>query len=425
MEDSAFSSRRGPDRGMGKFEVSPPSPQTSRDLPTCEPVGRSRLCTAVITLAATASVSLGGQSSVQVGALTQPLRTPSQAIIGLLLTPEDATERELYRGAELAVREYAASTGGQAISLELAAVAGQWNAGAGELVRLVYDRGAKAVLGPARGRPAHLAEQVTARAKGRFLLLTPWATDPTLTQIKVPWFFRLAHDDLLQVEALLKEICSTQGLRKVIVVVDEADYDSRQAAEALERVARAYTNRETNKLLLRRFAAVHRPLIAQIRSFAPDAVLFMAPPGAALSCARSLRQAGIRAPFFGPLALSSPGFLEAGGDVADGMVLAAPPESSGSVGERFRAGYRRLYGQDPGTPAAYGYDGAMVLIEAFHSAGAAGGEPLRAALAATYRDGLTGRIEFNASGNRRGPAPLARVERARLRPLGRDVSLRP
>jgi branched-chain amino acid transport system substrate-binding protein len=345
------------------------------------------------------------------------IRNPA-ATIGLFLATGDAGAAEaieLRRGAELAAQECAGADG--QCQLAAAAGTGQWSAGAGELVRLVYSDGIRAVLGPADGRAAHLAEQVVARAKGRFILLSPWASDPALTRIGVPWFFRLAPDDRRQAESLLDEICGARKLRRISAVLAESQFDSRTASDAFERAARARGARELHEVLVREEAPDLAGIVAGVRAAQAEAVLFLGLPATAGRAARRLREAGVTAAFFGSLALASPAFLDAAGDAAEGMVLAAAPEPSGAAAERFRARYRAAHHRDPGAPAAYGYDGALVLIDALRATGGAAGEPLRAALAAVHRDGMTGRIEFDTVGNRAGPAPLAIVERGHLRPV--------
>ncbi|HEX7406308.1 MAG TPA: branched-chain amino acid ABC transporter substrate-binding protein [Candidatus Binatia bacterium] len=333
--------------------------------------------------------------------------------------PDAEDAREIRNGAEIAVQECAGRAG------ECVAVAangtGKWDAGAGELVRLVYTEGVKAVLGAADGRTAHLAEQVVTRAKGRFVLLTPWASDPTLTQIRVPWFFRLAPDDRRQAEALIEEM-RRAGVRQVVALVAETSYDLRAAAAAFEKAARAPGAPAFHKITLQEERTDLDAVAAEVRAAGAEAILFLDPPELAAGAARQLRQAGISAPFFGPLRLASPEFIAAAGSAAEGMILAAPPEASGPAAERFRARYRQVHNRECGALAAYGYDGAALLIEALRSTGGEGGESLRAALAVMHRDGVTGRIEFDASGNRAGSAPLARVEHGQLGRIPRNGS---
>ena len=334
--------------------------------------------------------------------------------VGLFLAggDRDGVEAgELRKGAELAAEEC-----GGACPLIAAANAGQWNAGAGELVRLVYSEGLGGVLGPVDSRSAHVAEQVVARAKGRFLLLTPWASDPALTRIKVPWFFRLVPDDRYQAEALVTEIYGARTVHTLAAVIEQSHYDSRVAAETFETVIGTRGLPALRKIVLPADAASLDSLVADVRNAGPEAVIVFAPSAAAARALRRLRAAGVTAPFFGPLQLASPTFLDPAGEAAEGMVLAAPDEACGPAAGRFRA----RYGTPLSAPAAYGYDGAAVLIDALRSTGSGEIEALRRALAATRRAGLTGRIEFDASGSRLGPAPLSRVERGHLRPLRAD-----
>ncbi|MBI4515595.1 MAG: ABC transporter substrate-binding protein [Deltaproteobacteria bacterium] len=318
-----------------------------------------------------------------------------------------AAAAEVGRGAELALQQCPLAC--RAVT---AAGAGQWSAGAGELVRLVYGEGVQAVLGPLDGRSAHLAEQVVTRGKGRFLLLTPWVSDSTLTRIKVPWFFRLVPDDRQQAAALLEEL---YGVRRLAVVLAQSQYDSRVAFETFARVLSARGAAVPQVIAVAENEANGDRVAEAVRAGDAEAVLFLQPAGAAARVVCQLRRAGVGLPFFGPLALATTAFLAVAGEGAEGMVLAAPAPA-GPAAERFRSEYIAAYGHEPGAAAAYGYDGARVLLAALQS-DRAGASP-RAALAATRCHGLSGWIEFDAAGNRAGPAPLARVTGGRLQALG-------
>jgi len=330
--------------------------------------------------------------------------------VGLFLADgsEDSEAAELRRGAELAAQEC-----GETCSLLAAAQGGQWSAGAGGLVRLVYTEGITAVLGSADNRSAHLAEQVAARAKGRFVLLTPWASDPSLTQIKVPWFFRLVPDDRRQAEALLHEIHRARALPTAVAIV-AADTESHAALESLKKGAPTLGVPPPREIHLGAGGLDRDRFATDVRAAGAQALLILAPPAIAAQVVRSIRAAGVTLPFFGPLRLATRAFLDAAGTAAEGMTLAAPAPASSPAVEQFRARYRARYQREPSTPAAYGYDGAIVLIDALRSTRASDGESVAAALAATRRAGLTGHIEFDRHGNRAGPAALAQVEHGQL-----------
>ncbi len=362
-----------------------------------------------------------------------PPETPAApgATLGLLLGgggPRAATIDEIRRGAEIAIElSRRAAAGGRqdegpgepdlALRVVSAAARGQWEAGAGELVRLVYQENARAVLGPADSRSAHLAEQVVTRAKGRFVLLTPWATEPSLTEIAVPWFFRLVPDDRKQAEALLEEAHGARRIARIAAVAAGEDRDSSSALEALERAARSRDGLELRAIRVPEEADDLGGLAGEVRKTGARAAALLLAPRPAARAAKLLRASDPDLLLLGPLALASGEFLEAAGEAAEGMVLAAPPEAAGALADRFRERHLAMHRSRPGAAGAHGFDGARVLIEALRAAGGAGGETLRTALAATRTDGLTGRIEFDSRGDRKGPSPLARVEKGRLAAL--------
>ncbi len=65
-----------------------------------------------------------------------------------------------------------------------------WGKASTELVKLIYDRRAIAILATDRNS-AHLAEQLAVKA---FLPVVAISSDHTLTSINIPWIFRLAAD---------------------------------------------------------------------------------------------------------------------------------------------------------------------------------------------------------------------------------------
>lgn len=338
-----------------------------------------------------------------------PVAAPPFAMGIFLAADADASgaATEIRNGALLAI----AQCQDRCRAIE-AAAAGSWHSGVSELVRLVYEDDVSVVLGAADAKSAHLTEQVVARAKGDLLFVTPWATDVSLTRIGIPWFFRVAHGDDRQTESLVHEMRDSEA-GPVVVLTAEGDRDGAMALEALRKAA------STDLLDWRELRVEGGPAGAQsaaerLRSEQPGAVLFLLPPADAARAARSLRDTGVGARYYGTLRLACAGFLEPAGQAAEGMVLSAPPELPGPAAAHFSAAYRDVYGRDATSAAAHGFDAASVVIEASRRGADDGGERLREALAATRHRGLTGSIEFDAAGNRAGPAPLSRLQNGRL-----------
>jgi len=135
--------------------------------------------------------------------------------IGLLIA--DSTAIEARNGAELAIKEVNEKGGihGRRIELITRSMEGVWGSGSSEVVDMVFNEDVWAILGSHDGRNAHLVEQVI--AKTRVVFLSAWASDPTLSQAYVPWYFSAVPNDIQQANALIEEIYTHRKHEKVLV----------------------------------------------------------------------------------------------------------------------------------------------------------------------------------------------------------------
>jgi len=91
------------------------------------------------------------------------------------------------------------------------------------------------------------------------------------------------------------------------------------------------------------------------------------------------------------------------------MILFVSGNWSSPKGIAFRKEYQRLYGNLPGAVAAYSYDGVSLLIEAIRNAGL-NREEIQKSLTKIQYEGVTGRIQFDDKGKRRGAAKLMELK---------------
>lgn len=325
---------------------------------------------------------------------------PAPITLGLFLPaggPLAPIGDEVARGAAIAVHRVNAGGGidGRRIRLRTAASDRLWDGASDELVRLIFGEGAVAIIGALDGRAAHLAEQVVTRARGAALFITPWASETTLTRIRVPWFFRMVPDDRQQAEVLAREIFVTRGLRRVAVWVG-GEFDDRSAAAAFRRASPAGAVQE--------FDAAAGDATGGMGDI--DAGVLFAAPDVASAVIAALRATGTIPPLYGPLALTRPRFLEATAVAGATITLIAPAEVAA---ERFGFDrrYRQAHGRAPTLPALYGHDAAAALLEAVRAAGTVDGDRLAAALRGLSFDGVTGEMRFNGQGGREKMPALA------------------
>lgn len=120
-------------------------------------------------------------------------QAPGLVKIGLLIPVEGASAIEGSRvenAARLAVAEANARAERWRFELTIAPSDLPWGAQTTELVRLIDAEGVPVIIGGLDSRSAHLAAQIVTRFKGRVLFVALTA-DPTLTQMGIPWIFRI------------------------------------------------------------------------------------------------------------------------------------------------------------------------------------------------------------------------------------------
>jgi branched-chain amino acid transport system substrate-binding protein len=267
------------------------------------------------------------------------------------------------------------------------------------LVRLIYDDQVWAVVGAVGGRSAHLAAQVVARAKGQVVFVTPAATDPSLTRIKLPWFFRLVPDDRQQAAALVREIFDFRGLKRVGLIVEEG-YDSRTAASAFAKAAPA----NATVVFSVGQGQKENELIEHLRQSGAEGLVFFVRASTAAKWVRLLRGHGMSVPFFGPLGLAAADFERRAGSAAEGTVF---------VISNSPRGLETSQSLEWSPWESYGDDSVTVIVQAIRQGGLHR-SAIREAVAGTEFVGLTGPIRFGPDGGRQGRARLGRLQERRL-----------
>jgi len=368
----------------------------------------------ILAAALLAALVSGGASPREDRTVTLGLFIPTRG-------PEIPSGQEASRGAGIAAA-WANRSGGihsRRVRLVTASSDVPWSAATDALVRLIYDEGAVAIVGALDGRTAHLAEQVITRAKGQAVFVTPWASETTVTRIRIPWFFQMVPDDRRQGEVLAREIFRVRGIRHAAAWVEKG-LDPESAADAFEKYAPDGA--------VSRFpagdAAARQDLLARAGKGEFGAVVLFAGAGAATDLVRSLSLSRSAVPaIFGPLALARREFLDGdGGRAAEGILLAGPESLRGTpAGEEFRREFLKTYGSLPTPVAAYSHDAVKALVEALRKLPAPESDGLAEALAGIRTDGVTGEIRFDKRLGREAVPILAQVKGSELVPLAVEV----
>ena len=335
-----------------------------------------------------------------------------------LLVPRGERGLAVRRGAEMALAVANRDGGfrGRPFELVVRSVEGPWGSGSKEIVDLVFEEHVWAILGPLSGRNAHLAEQVAAR--GHVALVSPWASDPSLTRANVPWFFRCVPDDRQQAAALVREIFGVRRLDRVAALAADS-YDARVAEEAFAAAVREAGHSLALRLPFTEAGGDFGSLLDRLEDHGVQGVALFGPRTTAVDFVLRLRARGMRQRLFAPLPMADRDFEDQERSALEQLVVVAPGHWGTSEGRAFRQAFRDAYDRPPTAAAAYAHDGMTVIIEAVRLAGLDRQRVRDALSAIDYRQGVTGRVRFDDTGNRVGRVELIEIAGPTRGSLGR------
>jgi branched-chain amino acid transport system substrate-binding protein len=327
--------------------------------------------------------------------------------IGLLIPDNNSLAAK--QGAELAIRKANEKGGfnGKPFQLVVRSMEGPWGTGSKEAVNLIFEENVRALMGSPDGRNAHLVEQVTTKAQ--IVFLSAWASDPTLAQAFVPWYFSCVPTDPQQADALIEEIYNKRQFTKIAAVSDN-DYDSKMALESYVKRTKLAGKTDPLQLFYDNKAQDFNGLIDQINKADVRGIILFGKPSASMRIITQLRERKMNQSVFGSLSLLDENEIP-GQDMKyyENVVLISPGNLSGSKGLAFREEFQKTYGKLPGAVAAYSFDGMNLLIEAIRKAGP-DRENIQKALSKIHFEGVTGLIQFDDKGKRMGTPGLIEIK---------------
>ncbi len=327
--------------------------------------------------------------------------------IGLLISDNKAVAAK--NGAGLAIIKANARGGCRGIpfKLEVRSMEGPWGTGSKQTVNLIFKKEVWAILGSHDGRNAHLAEQVTAKA--RIVFLSAWTADPTLSQAFVPWYFSCVPNNLQQADILIDEIYNERRYARVMTISDNS-YDSDLALKSfvnkLTEKNRASLTQLSIDVAVKNITELANKLIVTDT----ECIVIFGAPSSSIKLLSILKERKVSKPVFGVLSLLSEDVLKKNKlSVFDGVTLVSSEHWYNKEGLAFGEEYKKLYGAYPDPVAAYAFDGMNIIIEAVRSASPER-ENLQKAMAGTKYKGVTGLIKFDERGNRIGPFQLMKIK---------------
>jgi len=327
--------------------------------------------------------------------------------IGLLIKNNRSIEAQ--HGAELAISIAHKKEGPKGIHFNLVvrSMEGPWGTGSKEVVDLVFKEKVWAILGSHDGRNAHLVEQVI--AKTQVVFLSAWASDPTLSQAYVPWYFNCVPNDLQQADVLISEIYSKRKIDKIAAISDSG-YDSKSALNSFLKKLKITGNADPVQLFYQNPDKDFNILLDNLNKAKVSGVLLFGQSAASLRFIKQMRQKKMNQPVFGTLSLvGETEFTENELANFEDVIFVTNVNWLEPMGLDFKKEYLKKYGKDPSEIAAYAFDGMNLIIEAIRSSNI-NREKVQEAMSTIDYTGVTGTVRFDQRGNRIGSPELKELK---------------
>jgi len=332
--------------------------------------------------------------------------------IGCLSGPAQDYSGNMLKGATLAMEELNAQGGYQGMPFELITRDDKAVMGVDGhmMVELIFDEEVLGILGSMSSDTTHVGIRVA--LKSEVVQMTSISTDPTISQIIIPWAFRILADDWSQGRAMAKLIYKDLGLTRVAIIERNNRY-GRMGSMEIARVAQRLGHPVTVKLKIDLAADAkpedYIPQLRIVKDYDPEAIVIWGMYKEASLVTRQARAMGIDAVIFGADGLVSQTYIDITGQDSEGVVVTFPYNHyrDSGVNKDFIANYTKKYGKAPDSFSAHGYDAMLAMGRAVLNSGNKNGKEkgLNRALVrdelARVKDleGATGLISFDHTGN--------------------------
>jgi len=223
-------------------------------------------------------------------------------------------------------------------------------------------------LGTVDGDATHVALRVALKIET--YMINTSDPDPTLTETQVPWLTRVFPDERQQ-SVRLADLAVRQYQCQRIVVFRESSRPGRVGVMHFINFIRRLGFPPVQHLFFKPGDQDISTQLEAIQAANPDAILFYGQPEDVGRFAAQFRAAGISARFFGFDRLMEDGYRLNAGPAAEGTTITYffDPNRTDPTWVEFAARFEKRFGAKPDVYAAYGFDGANLMMEAIDRAG--------------------------------------------------------
>lgn len=346
--------------------------------------------------------------SAAIAAIYSPFAVADETVVIGHVAPTTGFVAQLGKdnenGARLAVEELNAkgiTIAGQKVTLKLAAEDDAADPKtATQVAQKLVDTKAVAVVGHMTSGTSIPASQIYKNAG--IVMITPSATNPSLTQQGFKNVFRMVATDAQQGPALANYASKNLGIKTVAIVDDSTAYGQGLASE-FEKTAKSLGITVVGREATTDKSVDFRAILTKIKGQNPDAIMFSGQDATGGPFAKQAAERGVRAKILAGDGVCSEKLVTLAGKAADNVVCSQPGTAPEKMpgGSAFKEKYQKRFGQVMEIYAPFTYDAVYILVDAMHRANSTDPSKILAAMPATDFKGVTGETTFDAKGDLR------------------------
>lgn len=245
-------------------------------------------------------------------------------------------------------------------------------------------------------------------------LLTPASTNPDVTK-KGDLIFRTCFIDPFQGSVLASFALNNLGKKKAAILLDAKSDYSKGLAQFFEEAFKAGGGEIVATEAYEQGKKEFKTQLTSIRSKAPDVLLIPGYYQEAGLIMKQAKQMGFNVTMLGGDGWDSPTLFDlAGAEAVQGHYFSShfSADDTDPAVQKFVSTYKAKYKKAPGAMAALGYDGILVIADAFKRANANDGKALAKALGETAGfKGVSGTITINKNRDAEKDAVVLKTEK--------------
>jgi branched-chain amino acid transport system substrate-binding protein len=338
------------------------------------------------------------------------------AFLGPIADHKDqALGQAMLHGAEMAIDEANGRGGfcGKPFRLVIHNDGALWGASSNEIVKMVYQDKAWAMLGSISGDSTHIALRVSLRAE--LPIVNSAATDPTIPETVIPWILTTIQDDRVQSFTLARRIYTDLGLKRIALLRVNERYGRFGVAKF-----RDASRRLGHPLIIeQKFMPGDMDFTRQLKVIDDsrvDGIVLWADAAPAGMILKQMRDLGMKQPVFGSARVVGNELFRIAGRAAEGLEVVYPydPNRDDPAWVGFNQRFRGKYNAPSDAFSALAFDTMNLLLDQICRVGLNRGLIREALYSVVRYKGVTGEMTFDPNAKNIAPLFLGKVKDGKI-----------